>query len=95
MRSLRLELASALRITENAAGMMLARAESLVHSYPAVLESLSRAGVTVRHAEILVDDLDVLDREVAGRLVGRALGLAESCIHVSYVASSTMTSSRP
>ena len=47
MRSLRLELASALRITENAAGMMLARAESLVHSYPAVLESLSRAGVTV------------------------------------------------
>ncbi|OJW00016.1 MAG: hypothetical protein BGO47_08175 [Microbacterium sp. 67-17] len=78
MRSLRLELAAALRITENAAGMMLARAESLVHSYPTVLESLSRSGVTVRHAEILVDDLDVLDREVAARLVGRALGLAQS-----------------
>ena len=78
MRSLRLELAAALRVTENAAGMMLARAESLVHSYPTVLESLSRAGVTVRHAEILVDDLDVLDPVVAARLVGRALGLAES-----------------
>ncbi|MEF2256379.1 DUF222 domain-containing protein, partial [Microbacterium schleiferi] len=32
----------------------------------------------VRHAEILVDDLDVLDPVVAARLVGRALGLAES-----------------
>ncbi|QPE03774.1 DUF222 domain-containing protein [Microbacterium schleiferi] len=78
MRSLRLELASALRITENAAGMMLSRAESLVHQYPTVLESLSHAGVTVRHAEILVDDLDVLDPVVAQGLVGRALGLAES-----------------
>ena len=78
MRSLRLELASALRVTENAAGMMLSRAESLVHSYPTVLESLSHANVTVRHAEILVDDLDVLDPDVAAGLVGRALGLAES-----------------
>jgi hypothetical protein len=78
MRSVRLELASALRVTENAAGMMLARAESLVHRYPTVLESLSHAGVTVRHVEILVDDLDVLDPEIAARLVGRALGLAES-----------------
>ncbi|QPE05966.1 DUF222 domain-containing protein [Microbacterium schleiferi] len=78
MRSLRLELASALRVTENAAGMMLARAESLVHAYPTVLESLSHAGVTVRHAEILVDDLDVLDPVVAQGLVGRALDLAQS-----------------
>ncbi len=78
MRSLRLELAAALRVTETAAGMMLARAESLVHSYPTVLESLSRANVTVRHVEILVDDLDVLDPGVAAGLVGRALGLAET-----------------
>lgn len=78
MRSLRLELASALRVTETAAGMMLARAESLVHSYPTVLDSLSRAGVTVRHAEILVDDLDVLDPEIAAGLVGPALALAQS-----------------
>ena len=31
-----------------------------------------------QYEDIDPDDLDVLDREVAGRLVGRALGLAES-----------------
>lgn len=77
-RSLRLELASALRITENVAGMLLARAEALVHRYPTVLASLGCAGMTERHAQILVDGLDTLEPDAAARLVERARELAES-----------------
>jgi len=78
MRSLRLELAAALRVSETAAGMLLARAESLVHRYPTVLDSLSRANVTERHVEILVDALDVLAPDVAAGLESRARVLAET-----------------
>jgi hypothetical protein len=77
-RSLRLELAAALRITENAAGMLLARAELLVHRYPSVLRSLSRARMTERHAQILVDAFAGLDPQVGARLEDRARELAES-----------------
>ncbi|MGP6203447.1 DUF222 domain-containing protein [Microbacterium sp. F2] len=77
-RSVRLELAAALRITENQAGMLMYRAEALVHRYPTVWESLSRAGMTERHAMIIVDELAPLELEVAARLVENARELAES-----------------
>ncbi|WP_396657529.1 DUF222 domain-containing protein [Microbacterium sp.] len=76
-RSIRLELAAALRVTEHAAGMMLARAESLVHRYPAVLESLSRARITERHAEILAESMDAEAPDVAEALMAAAIELAE------------------
>ena len=40
-RSVRLELASAMRITEYAAGRLTAQAEALVNRYPAALDALS------------------------------------------------------
>lgn len=77
-RSLRLELAAALRVTENVAGMLLARAEMLVHRYPSVLQSLSHARMTERHAQALVDEFAGLAPEVGARLEDRARVLAES-----------------
>ncbi|MHC3000382.1 HNH endonuclease [Microbacterium sp. HJ5] len=76
-RSIRLELAAALRVTEHAAAELLGFAHALVHRYPATLDSLSRARITERHAEILVDALDPIEPELRERLADVALALAE------------------
>ncbi len=57
-RSIRLELAAAMRVTEYAAGRMIAHAEALVHRYPAALDSLAGGRITPKHAEILIDAVD-------------------------------------
>lgn len=76
-RSVRLELAAALRITESAAGDLMALAEALVHRYPAALASLGRARMTERHAQILVGELDAASPATRDAVVGRAVALAE------------------
>jgi hypothetical protein len=50
-RSIRLELAAAMRVTEYAAARMIVVAEALVHRYPAALDSLSGGRMTPKHAE--------------------------------------------
>jgi len=77
-RSLRLELAAALRITEHAAGELVRVADALVHRYPAALQSLGRAQMTERHATILVDALDSLEEELREAVVFRAIAIAEA-----------------
>lgn len=76
-RSARLELATALRVTEHAAGRLLTMADAVVRRYPAVLTALSRARVTERHAEILVDALELAPPEHRDVLLDRGLALAE------------------
>jgi len=78
MRGLRLELAAAMRITEYAAGNLIALAEALVQRYPEVMTAFSDARITERHAEMLVDGLDELEPGLQGDLLGEALALAES-----------------
>lgn len=78
-RSVRLDLASALRITEAAAEALMNMAESLVHDYPAVLRSLGQARITERHAEILVRRVDTLaDKGVREQVAAAALPVAEA-----------------
>ncbi|WP_254773830.1 HNH endonuclease signature motif containing protein [Microbacterium sp. cf046] len=77
MRGLRLELAAAMRITEHAAGSLIALAEALVHRYPSAMRALERARITERHAEILVYGVDELEPELRAALFDRALALAE------------------
>ena len=77
-RSVRLELAAGLRITEHAAGELIRQAEALVHRYPGVLASLGHAGTTQRHAEVLVEGLDPLEPGVRDALLPQALELAET-----------------
>ncbi len=76
-RSLRLELAAALRITEYAAGDLMARATALVERYPSALEALRNARITDQHARFLVDVLDAAEPAVRSRLAERAVELAE------------------
>ena len=77
-RSVRLELAAALRITEHAAGEMISFAEALVHRYPDVWESLYRARMTERHAMILVEAVDQVEPALRAPVLARAIALAEA-----------------
>lgn len=77
LRGLRLELAAASRITEHAAGNLIAFADAMVNRYPKALSALERASITERHAEILVGGLDELESELRAGLFDRALTLAE------------------
>ncbi|MFS0733455.1 DUF222 domain-containing protein [Microbacterium sp. 1P10UB] len=76
-RSLRLELAAALRLTEYAVGDLLARSTALVERYPAALDAMMHARITDQHARYLVDLLDAADAETAVRLTRVAVALAE------------------
>ena len=78
MRGVRLELASAMRITEHAAANLLALSEALVDRYPSVLRALGEARITERHAEILVGGLDELEPELRDGIFDRALSSAET-----------------
>ncbi len=77
-RSVRLELAAALAITEAAAGSMIAQADALVNRYPAALDSLSGARITPRHAAVLIEALDAVDPALREGLAPQALALAEA-----------------
>lgn len=76
-RSMRLQLAAALSMTEAAAGALMGQAEALSNRYPSVLESLSHAGTTKAHAAHLVEALDAVEPEFREQLIAPALGLAE------------------
>ncbi|AZS44524.1 hypothetical protein BWL13_02115 [Microbacterium oleivorans] len=75
-RSVRLEVASALRITEHAASRLMGIGRALVYRYPQVWESMSHADITETHATIIVEGLDELE-DVRDELVAEVLTLAE------------------
>jgi len=77
-RSIRLELAAAMRITEYAAGRLIVLAEGLVRRYPGAWDALAGGRITEKHAEILVDLLDEAPPQVREGLVDEAVGLAEA-----------------
>ena len=76
-RSIRLEIAAALRITESAAARMVSRSEALIYRYPAVLDSFRAARMTQRHADILIEALDAVEPEFRDGILPRAVELAE------------------
>lgn len=76
-RSVRLEIAAALRITEAEAGRMLTLGEALVERFPAVLDSFASARMTERHAQILVEAVGGVEPEFADQILLLAIGLAE------------------
>lgn len=76
-RSVRLEIAAALRITESEAAGMLALGEALVERFPAVLGSFAGARMTERHARLLVESLQEVEPEFHERILPSAIELAE------------------
>jgi hypothetical protein len=77
-RSVRLELAAALSITEFSAGTLIAQADALMNRYRPVLDALGGARITQRHATELAAALDAVEPEFRDRLLAPALELAES-----------------
>jgi hypothetical protein len=76
-RSVRLEIAAALRITDHEAAAMLVLGEALVERYPGVLDSFASARMTERHARFLIESIDVIEPEFRAQLVPAAIELAE------------------
>ncbi len=77
-RSVRLEIAAALRITESEAAGMLALGEALVEQFPTVLDSFASARMTERHARLLVESLQELEPEFHDQILSTAIELAET-----------------
>lgn len=76
-RSLRLEVAAALRITEYAAEELLHVAVAMVEEYPAALVSLANGRMTEQHAKVMVTLFGKASEEVRASLLDRAVELAE------------------
>ena len=76
-RSIRLELAAAMRVTEYVAGRLIVQAEALAHRYPRALDALSGGRITERHAEIYVDLVDQVEPDLRPQILERAVVLAE------------------
>ncbi|RKT35499.1 uncharacterized protein DUF222, partial [Microbacterium sp. AG1240] len=76
MRSLRLELATVLQVTEHIAERMLGTADGLVNRYPVMLDALSHARTTERHADVFVDLVDRVEPELRDQVVPLAVDLA-------------------
>lgn len=77
-RSIRLELAAAMRVSEYAAGRLIVLAEALVRVYPSAWDALAGGRITEKHAEVLVDLLGELPDGVSEGLVADAVALAET-----------------
>ncbi|WP_439593239.1 DUF222 domain-containing protein [Microbacterium sp.] len=75
-RSVRLELASALRVTEYAAGELLAMADAVVHRYPMIYDLLHEARITEQHARVLVDCVDAVEPEHRDTVLAGGVELA-------------------
>ncbi|GAA2071824.1 HNH endonuclease signature motif containing protein [Microbacterium hatanonis] len=76
MRSLRLELATVLQVTEYIAERMLGTADGLVNRYPLMLDALSHARTTERHADVFVELVDRVEPELREQVVPLAVDLA-------------------
>ncbi|HEV7567083.1 MAG TPA: DUF222 domain-containing protein [Microbacteriaceae bacterium] len=78
LRSLRAELAAALRIPERTAEAQLVVSESLVHDLPDTLVALVAGEISYRHAQILVDHTGGLDDATRAQLEAAALPYARN-----------------
>ncbi|WP_374311639.1 DUF222 domain-containing protein [Microbacterium sp.] len=76
-RGIRLELAAALRVTESAAGDLIAQADALVHRFPAMLDALGAGRTTERHTAIFVRAMAAVEPEFHAVVVPQAVALAE------------------
>ncbi|HEX5730713.1 DUF222 domain-containing protein, partial [Microbacterium sp.] len=76
-RSVRLEIAAALRITEHEVAAMLALGEALVERFPTVLDSFASARMTERHARLLVEAVQTVEPVFHQQILPEAVRLAE------------------
>jgi hypothetical protein len=77
-RSLRAEVACALRIPERTAENQIATAHSLTRSLPSTLVALKAGEISYRHAEAIVDSVVGLDADATAALEAAALPYART-----------------
>jgi hypothetical protein len=77
-RSLRAELAAALRVPERTAENLLGVSEALVHRLPDTLVALTAGEISYRHAQIMVDHTGGLDDETRVALEAASLPYART-----------------
>nr|WP_325208684.1 DUF222 domain-containing protein [Salinibacterium sp.] len=78
LRSVRAELAAAMRVPERTAERMLVTSEYLVHALPNTLTAMAEGRVSYRHAEALVQEAETLEAEAIARLEEASLPHAET-----------------
>jgi hypothetical protein len=78
LRSLRAELAAALKIPERTAETQLVVSEALVHDLPDTLVALVAGEISYRHAQILVDHAALLDSATRAALEALSLPYARN-----------------
>jgi hypothetical protein len=76
-REFRAEIATALRISERGADLLIGEADVLVNHLPATHAALAEGRVTPRQARILADELACVDESERGDLEQRALEAAD------------------
>lgn len=75
-RSLRVELAAALQLTERAADRLLHMAEALTERYREALDALGAGRTTSQHVEVLVELVDCVEPELRETVIDPAVHLA-------------------
>ena len=76
-REFRAELATALRISERAADILIDESDVLSEYLPATLDALAAGRITPRHARVLVDALGQLEPDERAEIERRALDAAD------------------
>lgn len=78
MRSLRAEIACALRLPERTAEKLMLVGEALACDLPATLAALKAGEISYRHAQTMVDNTEGLDADARARLEDTALPFART-----------------
>lgn len=77
-RELVTELACALRMPERAAENLIEQSRSLAHELPATMQSLQRGEISLRHAQVVIDNADSLPAESRGAFEAAAIPFARN-----------------
>ena len=81
-REFRAEIATALRISERAADLLIDEAGVLIAHLPATQAALAEGRITPRHARVIVDELGRVDESERPELERRALDAADQSARV-------------
>lgn len=77
-RSVRLEIAAHLHVSEHASGLLMLRAEAVMVDFPALLSALEAGRITEAHVSTLVDMLYQHRAEHHDQILSEGVALAES-----------------
>ncbi len=93
-RELVTELACALRMPERAAENLIEQSRSLAHELPATMESLRRGQISLRHAQVIIDNADSLPEESRAQFEAAVIGFARNLTIARFAAKARVVRER-